>query len=48
MERLGFEPAATMERALDLAREGQAGAMSLTCPMVPPAFVCKVEHRKGA
>ena len=44
VERLGFEPAATVEQALEMARESHPGGMSLTYQMVPPAFVCKVEE----
>jgi len=43
VKRLGFEPADSVEQALDMAREGHPGGMSLTYQMVPPAFVCKVE-----
>jgi hypothetical protein len=42
VERLGFEPAASVEQAVDMAREEHGGGMSLTYQMVPPAFVCKV------
>jgi len=42
VERMGFEPASTVERALAMARESAPGGMSLTYQMIPPAFICKV------
>ncbi len=42
VERLGFEPAATVEQALAMARESAGQGMSLTYQMIPPAFICKV------
>ena len=42
VQRLGFESASSVEQAISMAQESSPGPMSLTYPMIPPAFICKV------